>query len=57
MKFYSKLSALGAVLVLATAFASADTIIDINSGSGSTFYVGYSAVAGGPFQCLECLGR
>ena len=49
MKLYSKLSALGAVLVLTTAFASADTIINVNSGSGSTGYLGYSAVAGGPF--------
>jgi hypothetical protein len=49
MKRYSKLSALGAVLVLATAFASADTIIGVNSGSGSTGYLGYSTTfAGAP---------
>jgi len=41
MKLYPKLSALGAVLVLSTAFASADTI-DLSSNSGSTFYNGYS---------------
>jgi PEP-CTERM motif len=46
MKLYSKLSALGAVLVLTTAFASADTF---GSGSGSTFYLGYSATFGGPY--------
>jgi len=40
MKFYSKLSALGAVLVLTTAFASADTVT-INSGSGGVYYEGY----------------
>ncbi len=43
MKLYSKLSALGAVMVLATAFASADTI-NINStaspGMGTTVYLG-----------------
>jgi hypothetical protein len=42
MKLYSKLSALGAVLVLTTAFASADTFT-FASGSGSTFYAGYTA--------------
>lgn len=41
MKLYSKLSALGAVLVLTTAFASADTI-GLASGTGSTVYAGYS---------------
>jgi len=42
MKLYSKLSALGAVMVLSTAFASADTTYLI-SGSGEVAYVGYSA--------------
>jgi hypothetical protein len=42
MKLYSKLSALGAVLVLTTAFASADTLT-LASGSGSVGYGGYSA--------------
>lgn len=37
MKFYSKISALGAVLVLTTAFASADTLTLVSYGStGST---------------------
>jgi hypothetical protein len=46
MKLYSKISALGAVLVLSTAFASADTIL---SGSGSVTYLGYSTtLAGAP---------
>jgi PEP-CTERM motif len=49
MKLYSKLSALGAVLVLTTAFASADTILNFGSGSGSTGYLGYGATVGGPF--------
>ena len=39
MTLYSKLSALGAVIVLTTAFASADTI-NINSQGGSTTYLG-----------------
>ena len=43
MKLYSKLSALGAVLVLSTAFASADTVLPLASGSGSVGYWGYSA--------------
>jgi hypothetical protein len=42
MKLYSKLSALGAVIVLSTAFASADTTYLI-SGSGQVVYTGYSA--------------
>jgi hypothetical protein len=46
MKLYSKLSALGAVMVLSTAFASADTTYLI-SGSGEVAYVGYSATLGG----------
>lgn len=47
MKLYSKLSALGAVLVLSTAFASADTTTYLVSGSGEVAYVGYSATFGG----------
>jgi hypothetical protein len=48
MKFFSKLSALGAVLVLSTAFASADSFV-FGSGSGSTGYFGYSTTfAGAP---------
>jgi len=43
MKLYSKLSALGAVLVLTTAFASADTVQFLASGSGEVTYLGYSA--------------
>jgi hypothetical protein len=43
MKLYSKLSALGAVIVLSTAFASADTTTYLVSGSGEVAYVGYSA--------------
>jgi hypothetical protein len=36
MELYSKVSALGAVLVLSTAFASADTVTLVsNSGTGS----------------------
>ena len=46
MNLCKKLSALGAVLVISTAFASADTI-DLVSGSGSTNYVGYSSTATG----------
>jgi PEP-CTERM motif len=46
MHLYSKLSALGAVLVLSTAFASATTI-SINSNSTSTVY---AAGPGGPFS-------
>jgi hypothetical protein len=49
MKLYSKLSALGAVLVLSTAFASADTPVFLVSGSGEVAYVGYSnTFAGAP---------
>jgi hypothetical protein len=43
MNLYSKLSALGAVLVLTTAFVSADTVninSSANSGSGGTVYLG-----------------
>ena len=46
MKLYSKLSALGAVMVLSTAFASADTTYLI-SGSGEVAYLGYSTTATG----------
>lgn len=46
MKLYSKLSALGAVLVLSTAFASADTTFLI-SGSGEVAYLGYSTTPAG----------
>ncbi|HMH12776.1 MAG TPA: PEP-CTERM sorting domain-containing protein [Edaphobacter sp.] len=46
MKLYSKLSALGAVLVLSAAFASATTI-SINSNAGSTVYAAY-APSGAP---------
>lgn len=49
MKLYSKLSALGAVLVLTTAFASADTVLFLGSGSGSVGYFGYSATFQNPF--------
>jgi hypothetical protein len=42
MKLFSKISALGAVLVLSTAFASADTTFFFGSGSGSVTYLGYS---------------
>jgi hypothetical protein len=49
MKLYSKLSALGAVLVLTTAFASADTVHYFTSGSGSVVFVGYSTTPGGSF--------
>jgi hypothetical protein len=41
MKLYSKLSALGAVLVLSTAFASADTIAIVSNNQ--TFYTGYNS--------------
>lgn len=47
MKMSSKLSALGAVLVLTTAFASADVVIPFASGSGSTVYTGYSTTFSG----------
>jgi PEP-CTERM motif len=40
MKFYSKISALGAVLVMATAFAAGDTI---TSSSSTVTYAGYTA--------------
>jgi hypothetical protein len=46
MKLYSKLSALGAVMVLSTAFASADTTYLV-SGSGQVAYLGYSTTFGG----------
>ena len=50
MKICSKLSALGAVLVLTTAFASADTVHYIVGGSGSTVFFGYSPTFAGPFS-------
>ena len=49
MKICSKLSAFGAVLVLTTAFASADTFQYVG-GSGSTGFLGYSATFAGPFS-------
>jgi hypothetical protein len=49
MKLCSKLCALGAVLVLATAFASADTFQFVG-GSGSTVFLGYSTTFAGPFS-------
>jgi hypothetical protein len=48
MKIYSKLSALGAVLVLTTAFASADTVLTLASGSGTVVYFGYSTTFQNP---------
>jgi len=42
MKLYSKISALGAVLVLTSAFASADTI-NLNSSSATVVYTGFNA--------------
>jgi hypothetical protein len=50
MNLCSKLSALGAVLVLSTAFASADTTHYIVGGSGSTGFFGYSNTFGGPYS-------
>lgn len=48
MKLYSKLSALGAVLVLTTAFASADEpSFTFGSGSHSVQYLGYSTTLTG----------
>jgi len=50
MKLSSKLSALGAVLVLSTAFASADVVQYFYSGSGEVGYLGYNATTStGPF--------
>lgn len=50
MKLSSKLSALGAVLVLSTAFASADTVEYLASGSGEVGFLGYNATSPtGPF--------
>jgi hypothetical protein len=42
MKLYSRLAALGVVLAVASAYASAD-VLGIASGSGTTLYGGYSA--------------
>ena len=48
MKLYSKLAVLGAVLAVASAYASAD-VFGITSGSGGVFYQGYSTtLAGAP---------
>jgi PEP-CTERM motif len=47
MKYFSKFSALGAVLVLTTAFASADTTGYFGSGSGTVTYLGYSTTLTG----------
>ena len=50
MKLSSKLSALGAVLVLSTAFASADVVQYFYSGSGEVGFLGYNATSPtGPF--------
>jgi PEP-CTERM motif len=50
MKLSSKLSALGAVLVFSTAFASAGTITYLASGSGEVGFLGYNATSPtGPF--------
>ncbi|MGD0443649.1 MAG: PEP-CTERM sorting domain-containing protein [Edaphobacter sp.] len=46
MKLYSKLAALGAALVVASAYASAGTI-PITTNSGGFFYEGYSATFAG----------
>ena len=46
MKLISKISALGAVVLLSTAFASADTVI-LLSNSSSVYYAGYNPVIGG----------
>ena len=46
MKLYPKLAVLGAVLAVATAYASAD-VFGIISGSGGVFYQGYSTTLGG----------
>jgi hypothetical protein len=57
MKLYSKLSALGAAVVLSTAFASATTItIESHAGSavGDTIYT--STTASGPFSYTGNIG-
>jgi len=46
MKLFSKLSALGAVLVMTTAFASADSVIV--SSAATTWYQGYISYPGTP---------
>jgi hypothetical protein len=46
MKLISKISALGAVVLLSTAFASADTVT-LLSNQTSVFYAGYNPVIGG----------
>jgi hypothetical protein len=55
MKFYSKLSALGAVLVLSTAFASADTATLV-SNSGTVGYNGYTLSQVDAFHPIGVLG-
>jgi hypothetical protein len=48
MKHYSKLAALGAALVLTSAYGLADTFPEaITSNSGGTFYMGYSSTFSG----------
>jgi PEP-CTERM motif len=57
MQHYSKLSALGAVLVLSTAFASANTIVvasHAGSATGDTIYTSTTAV--GPFNYAGNIG-
>jgi hypothetical protein len=49
MKMSWKLSALGAVLVLSTAFASANPVGYLASGSGEVSFGGYSTTPTGPF--------
>jgi hypothetical protein len=55
MKLYSKLSALGAVLVLSTAFASADTVTLV-SNSGTVGYNGYTVSEADTFHPIGALG-
>ena len=58
MKLYSKLSALGAVVVLSTAFASATTITlesQAGSATGDTIYTGTTAT--GPFNYSGNIGN
>jgi len=48
MKYYARLAALGAALVLTSAYGLADTFPEaITSNNGGTFYVGYSSTLGG----------
>ena len=55
MKLYSKLSAVGAVLVLSTAFASADTVTLV-SNSGTVGYNGYTVSQADTFLPIGVLG-